>query len=488
MSGALMQLNSYGSLLGMLCERPEVNFFVQHYPRYVNFAMQIEMNSCNAPTNFGKSLTFTFNRSGDFVGQTFFLVRLPTVTVTSTGDPSDNMSPLVLRTYLARYIDFVGAFLFRRIIMRVNNQHVSELSEHMLYILTEYTTAAAKRALLDRMLGQLPELVAPICSTDTTTLQFPATELTIPVPFWFSTGAFFPLCCCNKGMVLDLITEVRPFEDLMIFRENTTYQITGTLDIQCYSNYIYLDTRTRDEIVTSTLSCVIEQFMTNGAIESMEDDCNCYLSFQGLVKELFIAAQHRSYAIAKQYTNFAVTAADINLSSQRSLYRYSPLLSTTYGDLLRSIELRFSGVRIMDPTNAILFRDIEPLWYHTAAPRNSGLHCYSFALNPEGAAPSGCVDFTMITNPTAYCRIRSRLYSQVVTNTDTTFELMDVNVPVVAMKPIEGTDDSYEPPVNTIGTLDTTSYTGEPGYLYHAYAICYNMLVFKNGYAGLRYV
>ena len=90
MSSALKQLNNYGPLMNMVCG-PDINFFVNCYPKFTNFAMQIEPNKCNTTIGFNKTLTFSLNHSGDFAGQTYFKVKLPEIKLTI-----DNPSQKVL--------------------------------------------------------------------------------------------------------------------------------------------------------------------------------------------------------------------------------------------------------------------------------------------------------------------------------------------------------------------------------------------------------
>lgn len=522
MSSALKQLNNYGPLMNMICG-PDVNFFVNCYPKFTNFAMQIEPNKCNTTVGFNRTLTFSFNHSGDFAGQTFFKVKLPAIKLTYT-----DSTITATKSILGRYIDYVGCYIFNKISIRINNQQISEMSDNMMYILQEYTTSSAKRQLLDKMLGMVPELVAPVCGVGCLSCILPATELNIPLPFWFCTdpSAFIPMCCCSSALPVQIVVEVAPINKLLMLNPNVKIQELSPLSIDCYTNYVYIDTYSRNEFVSQPQTYLIEQFVNNGQIEggNMKD---VQLNISGICKEIFIAAQHKSYiqnqsksitipsgqttveyyTPCNQFTNFAVTAYNQKANYTCTIDGFAPSIQhstvgTTYGDLIEKIDFNLAGAKLMDMDSATIFNTIEPLWYHTAAPRNTGLHCYSFALNPESATPTGCIDFTMINNANVFIKLRTQLETQTVTATDTSFDTIDVdmdyvfsqNIPMdVAIPTYYNTNQAKVTPLLTpiangskIDTLLT--YTEQlPSYYYYIYAVNYNFLLFKNGFCGLKY-
>lgn len=519
MSSALKQLNNYGPLMNMVCG-DETNFFANCYPKFTNFAMQIENNKCNTQIGFNKSLTFSFNHSGDFAGQTFFRVKLPRIRLTYN---SSSISPSGF--ILGRWIDYVGCYIFNKISIRINNQQMSEMSNNMMYIIQEFTTSSAKRQLMDKMLGMVPELVAPVCETQCLSCILPEFELNIPLPFWFSTdpSAFIPMCCCSSALPVDIVAEVAPLTKLLMLNPDVKYQELSPLEIDCYTNYVYIDTKARNMFVSQPQTYLIEQFVNNGMIEggNIKD---VQLNMSGICKEIFIAAQHKSYVSptsrkltipgyadpfytpCNQHTNFAVTAFDQQKNYVNTIEGFAPgqsysTVGTTYGDLIEKIDFNMAGARLMDITSATTFNTVQPLWYHTAGPRNSGLHCYSFALNPESAAPTGCIDFTMINNANVLIKLRKQLMTQQVTREDTTFTVIDVDMDYVFAenKPEYITITKYvnscplvegrRTPVGNGSKIDNLIVYTEhlPSYYYHVYAVNYNFLLFKNGYCGLKY-
>lgn len=519
MSSALKQLDNYGPLMNMVCG-PDVNFFVNCYPKFTNFSMQIEPNKCNAPIGFNRTLTFSFNHSGDFAGQTFFKVKLPEIRLSYE---TSNISPTGF--LLGRWIDYIGSYLFSKISIRINNQQISELSHNMMYIIQEFTTPSAKRQLLDKMLGMVPELVAPVCGSACKECTLPAFELMIPLPFWFCTSpsSFIPMCCCSSGLPVDIVVDVSPIDRLLMLNPKVKYDIITPLTIDCFTNYIYIDKTSRNEFVSQPQTYLIEQFINNGQIEG-GNSRDIQLNISGICKEIFIAAQHKSYVNpisttltlpdntivytpSNQHTNFAVTAFDQKHNYVSTVDGFGQTTSfatvgTTYGDLIESIDFNFAGARLLDITDASTFNTVEPLWYHTSAPHNTGLHCYSFALNPENPAPTGCVDFTMINNANVLIKLRNHIITQQVTPEKTSYSYTDADMDYVFANNIPqlqtdytqqvGTDvivkPTFSPIMNGSKINSLTTYTERlPAYYYYIYAINYNFLLFKNGYCGLKY-
>lgn len=519
MSSALKQLNNYGPLMNMICG-PDINFFVNCYPKFNNFAMQVEPNKCNAPIGFNRTLTFSFNHSGDFAGQTFFKVKLPEIKLTyetSTISPSGYL--------LGRWIDYVGSYLFSKISIRINNQQISEMSHNMMYIIQEFTTPSAKRQLLDKMLGMVPELVAPVCGSACKECTLPAFELMIPLPFWFCTNpsSFIPMCCCSSALPVDIVVEVSPIDRLLMLNPKVKYDIITPITIDCFTNYVYIDTASRNAFISQPQTYLIEQFVNNGQIEG-GNARDIQLNISGICKEIFIAAQHKSYVNpvsttltmpdtsvmytpSNQHTNFAVTAFDQKHNYVNTIDGFGPAtffanVGTTYGDLIESVDFNFAGAKLMDITDATVFNTVEPLWYHTSAPHNTGLHCYSFALNPENPAPTGCVDFTMINNANVLIKLRNHVLTQQVTPDKTSYSYIDADMDYVFAKnlpqlqtdstQVVGTNVIIKPlfsPIMNGSKIDTlVTYTERlPAYYYYIYAVNYNFLLFKNGYCGLKY-
>lgn len=520
MSSALKQLNNYGPLMNMVCG-PDINYFVNCYPKFTNFAMQIEPNKCNTVIGFNKTLTFSFNHSGDFAGQTYFKVKLPEIKLT-IDNPSQKL--------LGRWIDYVGCYLFSKISININNIQVSEISDNMMYIIQEFTTATAKRQLVDKMLGMVPELVAPVCTMQCLSLTLPATELIIPLPFWFCTdpSAFIPICCCNSALPIDIIVEVNPLDKLLIVNPNVRVQQISSIDIECFTNYIYIDTATRNTFVTQPQTYLIEQFINNGKLEGGSSK-DIQLNISGICKEIFIAAQHKSYIEKKsknielidsegntitkftpsnQHTNFAITAFDQGINYVNTIEGFAPghhysTIGTTYGDLIEKIDFNLGGTKLLDTNDSNIFNTVQPLWYHTAAPRNTGLHCYSFALNPENACPTGCIDFTMINNANVLIKLHNTINTQTVSRNATTFANENIDMDYVfaanyprmavsaeiAKSPLFNFVVPNISPIMNGSKIDTLyTYTeGQPVYYYYIYAINYNFLLFSNGMCGLKY-
>ena len=435
MSGALMQITNTGPELVQYTEPPEINLFIQHYPRFANFAMQIEEDPSNIPSNFGQSVVFTFNRGADFIGQTFFSIELPSIQIDGS-----NMTT-------AAWIEYIGAYIFSRIAIRVNNQVISECADHMVYLWQQLTTAAAKKDAMDWMLGQRPELVETVPGMNRIIL--PSATILVPVPFWFSTGSFLPIACCNNAMPIDMTVTIRPLNELVVIDSTATVTPLGQLNVKCYSNMVYLNTRSRNDLVGRPLHLTVEQFFSSGKIIG-GTSAQIPLTNSGICKEVIIVAQNQEYEKQHLYTNFGLASNNPRL----------PLINT--------LAFRFNGVTLMNYIDGALTRCLEPVWYHTAAPDN--IHVHSFCLDPESSSLTGGIDMNMILNPTAEVTIVTKALTKNTSGTTTVWE--EINV---ANKTVYYNDGVLTP--------------GDPAlYCFYSYTVHVNTLVFKNGFAGLNVV
>ena len=223
---------------------------------------------------------------------------------------------------------------------------------------------------------------------------------------------------------------------------------------------------------------------------------------------VFIPAFFTKFTPSNQHTNFAITAFDQGINYVNTIEGFAPghhysTIGTTYGDLIEKIDFNLGGTKLLDTNDSNIFNTVQPLWYHTAAPRNTGLHCYSFALNPENACPTGCIDFTMINNANVLIKLHNTINTQTVSRNATTFANENIDMDYVfaanyprmavsaevAKSPLFNFVVPNISPIMNGSKIDTLyTYTeGQPVYYYYIYAINYNFLLFSNGMCGLKY-
>ena len=73
MGGGLMQLVAYGAQDVYLTGNPQITFFKVVYRRHTNFAMESIEQTFNGSADFGKKVTCTISRNGDYLQTLFFI-------------------------------------------------------------------------------------------------------------------------------------------------------------------------------------------------------------------------------------------------------------------------------------------------------------------------------------------------------------------------------------------------------------------------------
>jgi hypothetical protein len=85
MSGALLQLVSYGALDIFLTTDPQITFFKTVLRRHTNFAIESIRQEFKTDVKFGKRVSLTVEKKGDLIGKTYLQIELPKVKPTQSG-------------------------------------------------------------------------------------------------------------------------------------------------------------------------------------------------------------------------------------------------------------------------------------------------------------------------------------------------------------------------------------------------------------------
>jgi len=206
MSGALMQLATYGTQDFMLSGNPQISFFSQAYMRYTNFAIeQIEHPFDN--DTFGSTLSCVIPHDGDLIHHLHFKIELSELAVGGTEDVNN----------LARWVSYLGEIMIKEVNIKIGSITIDKHYSNWLHIWNKLTLSKSERELYNKMIGNVIELADPgyfvkaidnaankiylvqdIDSNNRTLSQArkPKYTLHIPLQFWFNR---------NPGLALPLI-------------------------------------------------------------------------------------------------------------------------------------------------------------------------------------------------------------------------------------------------------------------------------------------
>jgi hypothetical protein len=251
MAGGLLQLVSQGQQNIILTGNPSKTFWKSSWARYTNFAFQkFRLDFDGSRTlrlNEESNFTFKIKRYADLLNDCYISVELPNIwspIMPPNPDSSNNTGEWV--PYEFKWIDNIGSKMISRISITCGNQTLQEFSGDYLLSMVERDFTAEKKALYDRMTGNIPELNDPgnagtrintypnAFYTDDSNGAEPSIygrTLYIPLNSWFSLKSqqAFPLIALQYNELQVNVT-IRPIQEL--------FQIRDVMD--SINNYPYI--------------------------------------------------------------------------------------------------------------------------------------------------------------------------------------------------------------------------------------------------------
>jgi hypothetical protein len=229
MPGGLMQLTNTGAQNHLLNGNPSMTHFRAVYRRHTNFAMEsVRMSFSSANLDFNatqsRTLTCRIDRYAQLLHDTYLVLTLPDIwsplySIGSSPPPAGYDPRCTAIGYEFQWIKNIGYNLIDRVELVANGVVIQSLKGEWLKLYSHMTHDAAKRAIVDRMTGNLPELYDPANAFDrigqyphaVTPQTLPTTmpyttqpepsirsqQLVIPLHFWFSE---------NPGLALPLVS------------------------------------------------------------------------------------------------------------------------------------------------------------------------------------------------------------------------------------------------------------------------------------------
>ena len=170
MPGGLMQLVSEGQQNIILNGNPSKTFFKTTYYKYTNFGLQkFRVDFEGAKTlrlNEPSTFTFKIPRYADLLMDSYLSVELPNIWSPVMPPIPDAEGTLLSNSgqwipYEFRWIDNIGAQMISRITITCGNQTLQEFSGSYLLAAVQRDFSTEKKALFDKMTGNVPELNDP---------------------------------------------------------------------------------------------------------------------------------------------------------------------------------------------------------------------------------------------------------------------------------------------------------------------------------------
>ena len=168
MAGGLMNLVSAGQQNIILNGNPTKTFFKSTYAQYTNFGLQkfrVDFEgSKTLRLNEESYFTFKIPRYADLLMDTYLSVTLPNIWSTIL-PPSQSTSqpnlPSQWAPYEFKWIENIGAKMIQKISITCGNYTLQEYSGDYLLAAVQRDFSSVKKALFDKMIGNVPELNNP---------------------------------------------------------------------------------------------------------------------------------------------------------------------------------------------------------------------------------------------------------------------------------------------------------------------------------------
>ena len=437
--GGLLQLVAQGKQDVFLTGNPQISFFKMVYRRYTNFAMEAQPMYFDGTANFGQRISCLIPRRGDLLGRIYIDILLPPIYLNGSTTPTS-------------YVNSIGNALIQEITFEVGEQQIDRQTGEWMEIWEQLTTPAGQRDALNSMLGRVDGYYTPDI------IPGPASEglrLYVPLQFFFNKnpGLYLPLLALQYHPIRINIT-IAPLQTLF-YNQNlvtnpacaNTPNPASITSMMLWGDYVYLDVEERRRFVSMSHEYLIDQVQYTPLISvtSTQTQVNIETNFNHPIKEFLFVAKRDFMNTVNEPFNYSSLAINEPLNPALLPYLMSGQVRT---DLIATALLQLDGYDRFQVRQAPYFRLVQPYEHHTSTPVQNFIYCYSMALRPEDAQPSGTLNASRI---------------------DTVNWQITMN-PILTMPPTADSTTSIRGPVTI-----------------RVYAINYNVFRVINGFGGVLF-
>ena len=245
MTGGLMQLVGKGAQDHLVTGNPSFTNFRSVYKRHTDFAMEhfqlfFKTTNINLPQSGSLTLRAKVERYAQLLHDCYLHIVLPDIyspvsPITPGANPNINPNATAIG-YEFQWVKNVGYNMINRVSILINGQAIVTHTGEWMKLYASLKFDANKKEILDRMVGNIPELYDPANAYDRINQyphaisnatkyaapSIPGRVLHIPLHFWF---------CENIGAALPLIALQQSEVEIIVELKNV-YQLYTTLNVQ----------------------------------------------------------------------------------------------------------------------------------------------------------------------------------------------------------------------------------------------------------------
>lgn len=397
--------------------------------------------------NWGNTVRFYIERKGDLLYGLYLRIKLPKLSIENLNTPIQQVETDTTSRYRVKYADYIGNTLIEKISFYINGQLIDEqYGEYMQFYTDLYISDWNRKAMLglDDILNQ-------------PNLKIDSEFIYIPFKFWFCNDLKKPLpliALQNSEIYIDI--KFRSFNDCVgvieldnndnMYTSDYTHKEVQIEEANLQANFYYLDLEERKEMATRDYEILITQAQEKTI--SLNNYGSLEIDFNHVVKDIMFFIQSEKHKSKGQLFNLSAKLdyPPANLIGSNINYKLWELEPERH--LLSRARMLFNGIERVE------WRDAKYFFYMQNHENYKNtleeyVYVYSFNINPaKDTNYSGC-NFSRLDNAQLQVEIKPHTF------------LLKTNPNIYYP-----TDDSYQ---------------------LKCYATNYNILVIKNGLAGLRY-
>lgn len=322
MAGGLLNLIALGNQNIILTGNPTKSFFKSTYSKYTNFGLQKfridQVGQTELDITKISKYSFKILRYGDLLMDIYLVVKLPKI-----------WSPILnyngeYRPYEFKWIKNIGCQIIKEVNITIDGTTIQKFSGHYLQNIVERDYDANKKALFDKMIGNISELNEPskfanrnnnypnAFNVDSISPDISGIEpsiadynLYIPINSWFSMSSLmaFPLICLQYSeFVIDFtlrpIVELYTIKDVLFDNSTNPIPYNNFPQIQANQNeLVYQFKRFIHPPPVRDLNINDDTYRNKSTIINSNIHLICTQCFLEEVERKYFAQNNQSYLI-----------------------------------------------------------------------------------------------------------------------------------------------------------------------------------------------
>lgn len=401
-TSAFIDLATFDEIEKYLYNGPTaITYFVRCVRKSTWFAqVPVPLTQNAGNPNFNGDVAFQISRAGDYLLHVWLRATLPNVSAIYSGASTPSDSGI-------RWCENVGHNLIELTYITFNDLKVQEFDSYWLDMWNAFTVDASKSTGYNNMIGNISELTTP-------SLNIPAYTINVPLPFFFTreSGIALPTAALPYNE-MRINFEFRDWRELLIIGPDTTLETAPSninlTNVQLWANYAVVSNEERVKMGKCPRDMVIEQVQRNGGRSFPANQVGTSSNVQ-----YDIRMSHSVKALFWNVANSTICAnagsTPANQAREWSNYTTGGVCScspattpdvfngTSGTDPVASSSLLYENTYRLFEMGSDYFSLVQPWYFWTTIPEQTGYHVYSFALHPESMDPSASTNFGKLTN------------------------------------------------------------------------------------------